>query len=111
MHRLAILNMNYIQIICPSLPNKPIPIYPSPMPPFIQPPPSSKDLITLGPRTIAAKHTKRNESGQKPSTVRAFEIILRDKRREVSTQNRLPGREKLDILAGVSCVFFWLPLI
>ena len=69
-------------------------------------PSSSKDLIPLGARHVAAKHQgKRTEDGQKPTTARA--LVLRDGKYgargtgELMLLSKLTGREKLDLLAGL----------
>ncbi len=69
---------------------------------------NSKDLITLGPRTVAEKRSGRRDAEgnriERPTTTRA--LVLRNGKHgargtgEVVALGRLTGREKLDLLAG-----------
>ncbi|THH29850.1 hypothetical protein EUX98_g4322 [Antrodiella citrinella] len=67
-------------------------------------PSTSRELVTVGPREVFAKHHgRRNEDGQRPSTARA--LVLRNGKHgargtgEVILLNKMSGREKLELLA------------
>jgi hypothetical protein len=70
-------------------------------------PSASKALVPVGQRGVSTKHdpTKRDENGDKPTTVRA--LVLRNGKHgargtgEVMLVSKISGREKLDLLAGM----------
>ena len=69
-------------------------------------PPVSHDLVPAGPSHIQSnQHRKRDESSLKPSTSRA--LVLRNGKYgargtgELILAERITGREKLDLLAGI----------
>jgi hypothetical protein len=68
----------------------------------------SRDLVPTGSKHLSAKAPSvRNEKGEKPTTARA--LILRNGKYgargtgEIVLAKKIPGREKLDLLAG-SCL-------
>ncbi len=68
----------------------------------------SRELVTVGPREVFKKHhgRERDEHGHKPLTARA--LVLRNGKYgamgtgEVVLATKMSGREKLDLLAGMS---------
>ncbi len=70
---------------------------------------ASRDLISLGSRDLTEKRGKRGDDAlakERPTTTRA--LVLRNGKTgargtgEVIAVSRLTGREKLDLLAGMS---------
>lgn len=71
------------------------------------PPPASRDLVPVGPRAVFGKNAvRRDANGNKPTTARA--LVLRNGKYgargtgEIMLLNKMSGREKLDLLAGLS---------
>lgn len=73
--------------------------------------PTTRDLITTGPKEVqstgpkhisAARRSKRDDKGQKPTTTRA--LVLRNTKTSLrggaGSGTKITGREKLDLLAG-----------
>ena len=70
--------------------------------------PTTRDLVPVGPRDVQiSHHGKRDQNGLKPTTSRA--LVLRNGKcgargtGEVMLAGRISGREKLDLLAGMTC--------